>query len=35
MLADCHFNRFIFDTAAGAEWLNDHGWKEGRSRTTP
>lgn len=31
MLADCHFNRFIFDAAAGEEWLNDDGWKQNRT----
>jgi cobaltochelatase CobN len=31
ILANCHFNRFIFDTLAGDAWLNDHGWKEGRT----
>jgi cobaltochelatase CobN len=30
ILADCHFNRFIFDTAAGDAWLNDDGWKQGK-----
>ena len=30
-LASCRFNRFIFDTAAGDEWLNDDDWK--RSKT--
>jgi hypothetical protein len=28
LLASCHFNSFIFDTAAGDEWLNDDGWKK-------
>jgi cobaltochelatase CobN len=28
LLANCHFNRFIFDTAAGHEWLNDDDWKK-------
>jgi cobaltochelatase CobN len=27
ILADCHFNRFVFDAAAGDEWLHDDGWK--------
>jgi cobaltochelatase CobN len=31
LLASCHFNRFIFDTAAGDEWLNDDDLK--RSKT--
>ena len=30
LLASCHFNRFIFDTAAGDEWLNDDGWKQSK-----
>jgi cobaltochelatase CobN len=28
LLASCHFNRFIFDTAAGDKWLNDDDWKK-------
>ncbi|HEX8088673.1 MAG TPA: (2Fe-2S) ferredoxin domain-containing protein [Blastocatellia bacterium] len=31
LLAGCHFNRFIFDTAAGVEWLDDDGWKMSRA----
>jgi cobaltochelatase CobN len=27
LLAECHFNRFNFDTLAGDKWLNDHDWK--------
>jgi len=30
LLASCHFNRFIFDTAVGDEWLNDDGWKKSK-----
>jgi cobaltochelatase CobN len=27
ILAECQFNRFIFDTIAGDKWLEDHDWK--------
>jgi hypothetical protein len=27
LLAECHFNRFIFDTATDDRWVNDHDWK--------
>lgn len=29
LLAACHFNRYIFDTAAGDLWVGDDGWKIG------
>jgi cobaltochelatase CobN len=31
LLANCHFNRFIFDTVAGDQWRNDHDWKISKS----
>lgn len=30
ILSECHFNRFIFDTASENRWLNDDDWKLSR-----
>jgi hypothetical protein len=27
LLAECHFNRYIFDAAAGGQWAGDDDWK--------